>query len=107
MPIKQKTSQLADVTALTVLYVAPASTNSVAASVVICNRTAGELTFDVAVIPGGGAVTDKNYFYFEHKIPAKDTFVATIGIGLTATDEISVKGSAVGLSFSFTGPEFT
>lgn len=108
MPINQKTSQLADVTVLTILHTVPTATNSIAASIIVCNRTAGALTFDIAVVPGGGGFQNvKNFIYFEHAIPAKETFVATIGVGLAATDEIVVKGSASGLSFTFTGPEFT
>lgn len=108
MPINQKTSQLADVTSLTILHTVPGSANSIAASLIVCNRTSGELTFDIAIVPdGGGFQGDENFIYFEHAIPAKDTFVATIGIGLPRIAEIIVKGSASGLSFTFTGPEFT
>ena len=90
----------------TVLYTVPTATSAVVASVVVCNRGA-EATFRIGVSENGGALGSADYLYYNVTLPATDTFVSTIGITLTADDEIRVYASTADLSFSAFGTEIT
>jgi hypothetical protein len=92
-------------TTLTALYTVPASTEAVASTLVICNRTSGTLSARVSVAPAGAADALEHYLYYDIKILKNDSTFATIGITLAATDVVRVYASAVGLSFSLFGTE--
>jgi len=90
---------------LTTLYTA--STDSVASSIVICNRSATATTFRVAVRPAAAGISDEHYIYYDVTIPGNDTFIATIGITLESTDVVSVYNTLATLSFNLYGSEIT
>ena len=89
------------------LYTVPASTNTTVSSVVICNRGATAATFRISVTDGGGATQNSDYLYYDLQLQANDTFVATIGATLEATDKIKVYASTANLSFNAFGVEST
>ena len=88
------------------LYTVPASTQTVVSTLTVANLTAGAGTFDVAVRVSGSAIENKHYIYKSVDLPANDTFAATFGITLAATDIISV-ASTVSASFNLFGQELT
>lgn len=91
---------------LTTLYTVPASTSTVTSSLVVCNRsTLTATTFRVAIRPAGESIADKHYIYYNVEIPPEDTFVATIGMTLAATDVVSVYATDTTVSFSLFGEE--
>jgi len=93
---------------LTTLYTAPALTSAVVSTLVVCNLSVtAARTFRVAVRPAGASITQAHYLYYDVEIPARDTFVTTIGITLATTDVVSVYASSTELTFSLFGSELT
>lgn len=89
------------------LYTVPGATSAVGSSIIVCNRSATVATFRVSVAVGGGATATKDYLYYDVTIAGNDTFIATIGITLAATDKVKVYASTANLSFSLFGEETT
>ena len=87
------------------LYVVPASTETVVSSIIICNQSGTATSFRVAVLPGGGTVATTDYIYYDLPISGNDTFIATIGITMVATDEIEVYAPLATLSMVAFGAE--
>jgi hypothetical protein len=87
----------------TTLYTAPSQ--AVASSLVVCNRSATPTTFRVTVAVAGAATESKQYLYYDLLIGGNDSFAATLGITLAATDVIRVYAGAATLSFSLYGME--
>ena len=92
---------------ITTLYTVPASTNAVTSTILVCNRAAIDTTFRIAVRPAGAGISDEHYIYYDVPAPANDTFAATIGIALEATDVVSVYATLATLGFSVFGSEVT
>lgn len=84
-----------------------ATTGVVIASLSVCNRTGSLRLFRVALRKGGVDLENKHFFYFDHELKANKTFLITAGLGMAATDVITVSGNVAGLTFIATGPEFT
>jgi len=92
---------------LTTLYTVPASTQTVSSSIVVCNTSNVATTFRIAIRPGGAAIANKHYIYYDMPINGNDTFIATIGISLATTDIVSVYATLATLSFNLFGQEIT
>ena len=86
------------------LYTVPSATTTVISSLVICNRSTAT-TFRVYVADAGAATANKQYLYYDTPIGANDTFIATIGITLEATDVLRVYAGSANLSFNAFGAE--
>lgn len=89
------------------LYTVPAATSTIASSIIVCNRSAVLSTFRVSIAVGGGATANKDYIYYDLPLGANDTFIATIGVTLAATDKVKVYSSNTNLSFSLYGSEIS
>lgn len=92
-------------TTLTTLYTVPSATSTVISSLTICNRSATVTSFRVAIRPAGAAISNEQYLYYDLPIAGNDTFVATLGITLAATDVLSVYTTLATLSFQLFGQE--
>ena len=92
-------------TTLTDLYTVGAGVSAVVSSIVVCNQAATAGTFRISVAVAGAADNIKQYIYYDIAIPAKDTFIATIGLSLATTDKIRVYASSASFSFSAYGVE--
>lgn len=92
-------------TTLTTLYTVPASTDAVCSSIVVCNRASTSTSFRVAVRPLGASISNEHYLFYDVEIMGNDTFIATIGITLEATDVVSVYSASANLSFNLFGQE--
>ncbi len=92
---------------LTTAYTVPGATEAVISSLIICNRSATPTSFRIALIPGGGAVADEDYVYYDLPIAANDTFIATIGATLEAASLVRVYATLATLSFNFYGTEIS
>jgi hypothetical protein len=88
------------------LYTVPSSTQTVVSTLTIANLTATAGSFNVSVRVGGTALENKHYIYRNVMLPANDTFAATFGITLSATDVVTV-ASSVSSSFNLFGQEVT
>lgn len=92
---------------LTDLYTVPAATSVVGSSIVVCNRSATPTTFRISISIAGVADDNKQYLYYDVPILGNDTFIATIGITLAATDVVRVYAVLATLSFNLFGVEVT
>ena len=91
----------------TTLYTAPASTSTVASSLVVCNQSAVATSFRVAVRPAGAALATLHYLFYDVALPGNDTFIATIGVTLATTDVVTVYATLATVSFTLFGEETT
>lgn len=89
------------------LYTVPASTNTTVSTITVANRGASTAQIRIAVRPGGAAIANQHYLYFDLDVSANDTFATTIGITMEATDVITVRATTADTSFSAFGIEST
>ena len=94
-------------TTLTAVYTVPAATSVVLSSMIVCNRGATATTFRISIAVAGAADATKQYLYFDVPITKNNTFIATIGATLGATDVVRVYSGNTNLSFTLTGVEET
>lgn len=87
------------------LYTVPAGNSTVASSFTVCNRGASEMKIKVAVRPAGAVLANQHYLFFDIPVAPYETFVATIGITLAATDVVSVCANSGNSSFMLFGEE--
>ena len=94
--------------ALADLYTVPASTSAVISSIVIANRSGSTRTFTLKAAPGGAADSTAHTLYAAVPLSKNNTFVATIGMTLAATDKLRITADAAGaLSVTVFGTEYT
>jgi hypothetical protein len=87
------------------LYTVPSATETVASTLVICNRSTTAATYRVAIRVAGATISNKDYIAFDAAIPGSDTIALTLGLSLAATDVVTVHASTANLSFSVFGSE--
>ena len=92
---------------LTDAYTVPASTATTVSTIVASNQSATATSFRVSVAVAGAADTAAQYLYYDIVIPGNDTFAATLGITLAATDVVRVYNTLATLSFNIFGVEVT
>ncbi len=92
-------------TTLTTIYTVPASTEAIISSLTICNRSGTATSFRIAMSPGGGAVANEDYIYYDLPISGNDTFIATIGPTLEAASILRIYATLATLSFNVYGTE--
>lgn len=96
--------------ASSILYLVPGGTQTIISSIAVTNRGAGVEYFRVSVNPGGIGVFPQQYLYYDVPIAQYDTFIATVGITLEATDTISIEATGLipgNLTFQLFGSELT
>jgi hypothetical protein len=94
-------------TSLTDLYTVPIVTQVVASSIVVCNRGITNTTFRISLSPLGVADANSQYLYYDVPLSKNNTFIATIGITLTATDKVRVYSGNANLTFTLLGTKIT
>ena len=92
---------------LTAAYTVPAATSTVVSTITVVNRSVTATAFRVSVAVAGAADTVAQYLYYDIAIDGNDSFAATIGITLAATDVVRVYATLATLSFSLFGTEVT
>lgn len=88
------------------LYAVPTATAVVVSTLTVCNRGTAA-TFRVSVSPLGATTNPKDFLYYDLPIADNDTFAATFGITLSATDVVRVYASSADLNFNIFGTERT
>ena len=86
------------------LYTVPASTSTVASTLVVCNRGVST-SFRVAVRPAGATLADEHYIVYDTYVNQYDSVFLTLGITLATTDVVTIYTDAATLSFSLFGSE--
>ena len=87
------------------LYTVPANTETVLSSIFVANRGTVTTSFTIAIADDAGATVDADVHYSEVQIPPNETFVATVGITLSAGMVVRVEAGNEFLSFSVYGEE--
>lgn len=91
-------------TVLTTLYTAP--TAAVISSIIICNQNSSTIIkFRISLAKAGAVDTPAQYIYYDLPLISNDTFIATVGISLAATDVIRIQSDTSGVSFNLLGCE--
>lgn len=89
------------------IYTVGASTEAVISTIVVCNRSASDRTYRIAVRPNGAAISNEHYLAYDVTVGASDSTTLTLGITMDATDVLTVYASTTDLSFSVFGSEIT
>ena len=89
------------------LYTVPSATKSVVSSLIVANRGATTASFRISIAVSGASTSNKDYIYYDLPIGGNDTFIATVGLTLSATDVIRIYSSNSSLSFSIYGSEIS
>lgn len=90
---------------LTPAFTVPGSKSVQISSIVVCNTNSTSTTFRISVQVGGAADNIKQYLYYDLPILNNDTFIATIGISMAATDVLAVQAGMSGVVFNVFGVE--
>lgn len=91
---------------LTDCYTAPGKV--VVSSFTACNQSKTiDANIRMSVVVAGAADEAKQYIYYDLPLFAADTFIATIGITLSAGDVLRVLSDSGLVSFNFFGVEIT
>ena len=91
----------------TTLYTVPSSTSTVLSTVSICNQSASNGSFRIAIRPSGSALANQHYISYDTVIPNNDTIFMTIGLTLATTDVITVYANNASVSFHVYGSEIS
>lgn len=94
-------------TTLTDAYTVPAATSTIVSSLSITNTSGTETTARVSIAIAGAGDALSQYVYYDLTIPGNDTFIATIGATLAATDVVRVYAALATLTFQLFGSEIT
>lgn len=103
--LKNLGQSLPDANTLTAMYTVPASRSAAVSSLVVCNQGSTTAKFRVAHAVSGAADDPKQYLYYDQDVPAKKTFIATVGLSLATSDVIRVLSDTGLLSFNLYGAE--
>ncbi len=94
-------------TGLTDVYTVPGTTQAVVSTVTICNQNTTDTTFRLAVAEAGAGDNAKQYLLYDEPLPAKSTYIATIGMTLGAADVVRVNPGNSNCSINVFGVELT
>ncbi len=89
----------------TTLYTVPVSKETVVSTILVCNRGGSAATFRIALRKLGAVLANEHYLYFDVAIGKNDTFAATLGVTLIATDIVEVYASNSNCTFQLYGQE--
>lgn len=92
---------------LTDMYTVPGATQTVVASVFVCNQSAVADSFRISVAVAGAADSPEQYLYYNVPIRGNATFVATVGITMSTTDVLRIRSTNGTCSFNATGVQVT
>lgn len=94
-------------TTATALYTVPSATSAVVSTINVCNRSAVNVDFRVAVRPAGASLANQHYLCYDLIVPANDSIALTLGVSLAATDVLEVYAGTENLSFTAFGAELS
>ena len=84
----------------TTLYTCPSATTAVISSIVACNRSGTATTIRIAIRALGASLTNSHYLYYDLPLDGNDTFIATIGATMIATDLLIVYTTDATVTFT-------
>jgi hypothetical protein len=87
------------------VYTVPASNSAVISTITICNQTASNASYSIAVAPASATDNVKHYLIRGGVVPAADSIGVTLGITVGATDQVRAIASLANVSFNVFGSE--
>ena len=87
------------------VYTVPASNSAVISTITICNQTATNASYSIAVAPAGVTDNVRHYLIRGGVVPAADSIGVTLGITVSATDQVRANASVANISFNVFGSE--
>lgn len=88
-------------------YTVPGGKSAIIKELVVCNTTAGQVSFWCSFVPAGGSVGDATRVIANSVIPAYSTVIFTFAQVLATAGFVSCKaGAASSLTATLTGVEF-
>jgi hypothetical protein len=94
-------------TTATTIYTVPSATSAVVSSITICNRSATDGTFRLAVRPDGATLANEHYVVYDTSVSGNDTLVLVMGLTLDAGDILEGYASSADMSFNVYGSEIS
>lgn len=94
-------------TTSTTLYTCPGATQTVVASIIVCNRSATPTTFRLGIDVNGAGDSNEDYIAYDVPIEGNETIALGHGITLDASDLIRCYATLATLTFSVFGLEIT
>ena len=91
---------------LTAIYTVPPNTRAVVSSIVVCNHDCWPTEFSISHAVGNAVDSASQYLYKDERLPPT-TFVATVGLTLSAGDVLRVRSLNGLTSFNVYGSELT
>ena len=85
------------------VYTVPGSTSAVLSTISICNQTAANASYSVAIAPSGETANDKHFIVKGGAVPAADSIALTLGLTMGATDVVRCNTNTNNVSFSVYG----
>lgn len=96
-----------DANTLTDVYTVPANTSAVLSTITVCNQSAANASYSIAVAPDGETDNVKHYVIRGGVVPAADAIGITIGLTLDAADVIRANTNNANISFNVFGSELS
>ena len=90
---------------LTDVYTVPGATQSVISTITVCNQTATNASYSIAVAQNGAADSNTQYIIRGGVVPAADSIGITLGITVDASDVIRANTNQANVSFNIFGSE--
>tara|TARA_E500000318_G_C3534886_1_gene202130 strand:+ start:927 stop:1259 length:333 start_codon:yes stop_codon:yes gene_type:complete len=89
------------------VYTVPASNSAVLSSITVCNQTAVNASYSIAIAPDGEAANDKHFIVRGGVVPQADAIGIVLGLTMDATDVVRCNTNTSNVSFSVFGSEVT
>jgi hypothetical protein len=89
----------------TTVYTVPAGNSAVVSTVTLCNTTATNVTYRLAVQPANASISTQHYIAYGATLFANDTVALTLGLTLSATDVITANIAGANCAVSVFGSE--
>jgi hypothetical protein len=87
------------------VYTVPAATQAVISTITVCNQTATNASYSIAVANNGAADNASHYIIRGGVVPAADSIGITLGLTLDASDQIRANTNSANISFNIFGSE--
>lgn len=89
------------------VYTVPSATQAVISTITVCNQTATNSSYSIAVAPNAEVDNVKHYIIRGGVVPAADSIAITLGLTIDAGDQIRANTNNNSISFSIFGSEIT
>ena len=89
------------------VYTVPGSTSAVLSSITVCNQTAANASYSIAIAPNGETANDKHFIVRGGVVPQADAVGITLGLTMDAADVVRCNTNTSNVSFNVFGSEVT